>query len=141
MSQLPIQEEDPDATVFTSPASRKTFERSALQSDAVVRAAENRTLSLGRLASINPIVAAANPLLSLVPQLRSSVAHPDSIGLRDLLLRQLGAFEAAARKQGVTPEQVLAARYALCTLVDESVSLTPWGGSGQGPPSIRRRES
>jgi len=131
MSQLPIQGEDADATVFTSLASRKTFQRSALQSDAVVRAAENRTLSVGRLASINPIVAAANPLLSLVPQLRSSVAHPDTVGLRDLLLRQLGAFETAARSQGVTPEQVLAARYALCTLVDESVSLTPWGGSGQ----------
>lgn len=130
MSQLPIQGEDADATVFTSLASRKTFQRSALQSDAVVRAAENRALSLGRLASINPIVAAANPLLSLVPQLRSSVAHPDPVGLRDLLLRQLGAFETAARNQGVTPEQVLAARYALCTLVDESISLTPWGGSG-----------
>ncbi len=123
--------DDTDATVYVPPASRKAFQRSALQSDATVRAAEERAIDLGAVSGVNPIVATANQLLSLVPQLRASVSHPDQNALRDLLLRQIVAFEKAARERGISAEHVLVARYALCTLLDESISLTPWGGGGQ----------
>jgi type VI secretion system protein ImpK len=123
--------EDQDATVYSLPAGRKAFQRSALNSDASVQRAEGRAIDLASVSGVNPVVAAANPLLSLVPQLRSSMSHPDSNGLRDMLLRQIGEFEKAARDRGVSVEHVLVARYALCTLVDESISLTPWGGGGQ----------
>lgn len=123
--------DDPDATIFVAPSGRKAFQRSAMQTDATVLAAEGRALDLGALAGLNPIVGAANPLLVLVPQLRSSVTHPNQAGLRDTLLRQVAEFEKTARDRGVSPEHVLVARYALCTLVDESISLTPWGGAGQ----------
>ena len=131
MSQAPRTDEDPEATIMAAPAARKVFQRSALQTDATVQAAESHTVDLGALSGINPLVAAANPLLSLVPQLRSSVAYPDPAGLRELLLRQIGDFEKNARQAGVSSEHQMAAKYALCTLVDESISLTPWGGAGQ----------
>ena len=39
-------------------------------------------------------------------------------------------FEARARSAGATTEKVVAARYALCTLIDETAAGTPWGASG-----------
>ena len=39
-------------------------------------------------------------------------------------------FEAHARSTGATTETIVAARYALCTLIDETAAGTPWGASG-----------
>jgi type VI secretion system protein ImpK len=97
----------------------------ARRSDAAI------TADLGALSGLNPLVALANALLALVPQIRSSVAHPDPAGFRQTLLEQLSGFEQAAAKRGIKPETVLVARYALCTLLDEAVSSTPWGASAQ----------
>ncbi|NTV96048.1 MAG: type VI secretion system protein TssL, partial [Thiobacillus sp.] len=60
----------------------------------------------------------------------------DPKGLRDYLLREIAEFERHARQVGVAPEKVVVARYALCTVVDETVSSTPWGGT-----SLWARES
>jgi type VI secretion system protein ImpK len=79
---------------------------------------------------LNPLIAAANPLLDLVPQLRSTLQHADASGLRDYLAQHIKTFESRAKAAGVAPEKVIAARYALCTLLDETASSTPWGGSG-----------
>jgi len=84
-----------------------------------------------RLVGVNPLVAAANPLLNLIPQIRSTLAHPDPDGLRDFLLRAIGEFEQEARKRGVAQEGILVARYAICTVIDETVASTPWGGTSQ----------
>ncbi|QDF99463.1 hypothetical protein CJ010_24455 [Azoarcus sp. DD4] len=77
-------------------------------------------------AGLNPLVAAANPLLNLVPQLRQA-HHPDPAGLRETLARAVQAFEAKAREVGVLNEHVVGARYALCTFLDETAANTPWG--------------
>ncbi len=79
------------------------------------------------IAGLNPLVAAANQLLDLVPQLRATLQHPDPLGLRDALVRDIKAFETRARAAGITPETVMGARYALCTLLDEVAASTPWG--------------
>ena len=131
MSESSRPEVDPESTIMAAPAGRKVFQRSALQTQATVQTAESHAVDLGALSGINPLVAAANPLLSLVPQLRSALSYPNPGGLRDLLLRQIGDFENSAREDSVSAEHIIAAKYALCTLVDESISLTPWGGSGQ----------
>ncbi len=81
----------------------------------------------GDISGLNPLVAAANPLLDMVPQLRATLQHPDPIGLRDALARDVKAFEARAREAGVAPEAIVGARYALCTLLDEVAASTPWG--------------
>ena len=81
-------------------------------------------------ASLNPLVAAASPLLSAAPRIRAMVQHPNPAGLKDALADGVRKFEARARAEGLPNEQVIAARYILCTLLDESAASTPWGGSG-----------
>ena len=77
----------------------------------------------------NPLVAAAIPLLSVVPTLRCG-QQPDPVGLRDALAQAIRDFETRAKAAGCAPESVIGARYSLCTLLDETAASTPWGGSG-----------
>ncbi|HLL09417.1 MAG TPA: DotU family type VI secretion system protein [Rubrivivax sp.] len=79
---------------------------------------------------LNPLVAAANRLLLLVPQLRETrhVADPDS--LRASLAQGIRDFAKALQERGIAPERVMAARYVMCTMLDEAASDTPWGGGG-----------
>lgn len=81
-------------------------------------------------ASMNPLVAAAMPLLSAAPRVRHSAQHPNPAGLKEALAEGIRGFEAKARAEGLPNEQVIAGRYILCTLLDESAASTPWGGSG-----------
>ena len=81
-------------------------------------------------ASLNPLVAAAMPLLSAAPRIRHTAQHPNPAGLKEALAEGVRAFEAKARADGLPNEQVIAGRYILCTLLDESAASTPWGGSG-----------
>lgn len=83
-----------------------------------------------QIGGLNPLVAAANPLLDVVNQLRTTLNHPDSSGLRDYLIRSIKTFESQAKAAGAAPENIIAARYVLCTLLDETAASTPWGGSG-----------
>lgn len=76
----------------------------------------------------NPLVAAANPLLNLVPQIRSAVHHPNPAWLREHLAAEIRQFETRAQQAGVAPETIIGARYCLCTALDEAAALTPWGG-------------
>jgi type VI secretion system protein ImpK len=79
---------------------------------------------------VNPLVAAANPLLDLVVPLRVMAMHTNIEGLRQQLVNAIRKFEQDARGAGVESETIAAARYALCTFLDETISSTPWGGSG-----------
>lgn len=79
---------------------------------------------------LNPLVAAANPLLYLSGQLRASSNHPNPAALREYLAERVRTFEETARAAGVRHEHVIAGRYVLCTLLDEVAASTPWGGSG-----------
>ena len=80
---------------------------------------------------LNPLVALANPLLALVPQIRSTTPLADPAALKESMAAGLRDFEAKSRAAGIASERVLAARYILCTLLDEAAASTPWGGSGQ----------
>jgi type VI secretion system protein ImpK len=80
---------------------------------------------------LNPLVALANKLLALVPQIRATVALADPAALRESIAADLRAFESQARARGIAAERVLAARYVLCTVLDEAAAGTPWGGGGQ----------
>ncbi|MGL6111653.1 MAG: DotU family type VI secretion system protein [Rubrivivax sp.] len=95
-------------------------------------AGKDAPLSMDALmtASLNPLVAAAAPLLAAAPRVRATARHPNPAGLKDALAEGVRKFEAQARAQGLPNEQVIAARYILCTLLDESAASTPWGSSG-----------
>jgi type VI secretion system protein ImpK len=84
----------------------------------------------GVTSGLNPLVAAANPLLDMLPQLRTSMQHPNPGGLRDSLAQAVREFETRARAAGTPSEQIVAARYAICTAIDEMAANTPWGASG-----------
>ena len=80
--------------------------------------------------SINPLVAAAAPLLAAGPRVRTTARHPNPAGLKDAIADGIRKFEAQARAQGLPNEQVVAGRYILCTFLDECAASTPWGGAG-----------
>ena len=73
---------------------------------------------------------AANPVLNLVPQIRSTLQMADPAQFREFLIEKIREFERYARELRVPPETIIGARYCLCTLLDESAAQTPWGGSG-----------
>jgi len=79
---------------------------------------------------LNPLLAAANRLLLLVPQLRQTRHVGDPAVLRASLAQGVRDFATAGQQQGVAPERVIAARYVLCTMLDEAAADTPWGGGG-----------
>lgn len=80
--------------------------------------------------ALNPLVQAAVPLLLLAGRLRGQIAPADVEGLRRQAMQEVNAFEERARRAEIPAEDVLAARYALCTVVDEAVLNTPWGAQG-----------
>ncbi len=85
---------------------------------------------------LNPLVRAANPLLDLVVPLRTTTQPPDLGQLRERLAQALKTFEADARAGGVDSEAIAAARYALCTLLDETIASTAWGSGVWGTRSL-----
>ena len=83
--------------------------------------------------SNNPLVAAANPLLNAIPQIRHSVTHADPAGLRQRLIDEMRQFEMNCQRAGLPYEVIIGARYCLCTALDEAAALTPWGSRGVWP--------
>lgn len=86
-------------------------------------------LAPGQAVGLNPLEQAAGPLLALLTRLRNTIAHPAPASLRAQLLAYLRQFEERAEAAGVARNEVLLARYALCTALDEAVLSTPWGSA------------
>lgn len=78
----------------------------------------------------NPLVAAANTLLNLIPQMRRMVTNPDPGAFQQVLLERVRQFENQAGATGVNMETIIGARYCLCTVLDEAAAQTAWGGTG-----------
>lgn len=81
-------------------------------------------------ASRNPVLAAASPLLAIAPQIRHSATQADPHRLKDDLTHGIQKFEQHAEAAGVPRATVVAARYVLCTFLDECAASTPWGSGG-----------
>jgi type VI secretion system protein ImpK len=79
---------------------------------------------------LNPLVAAAAPLLQLLGRLRVTYSQPNPGDLRERAMQQMRAFEQAARDAGVPMDQLRPAHYALCASLDDVVLNTPWGSAG-----------
>lgn len=75
------------------------------------------------------LAAAATPLLALVAQLRQAVEHADVAALRAETVAQIKKFDERAIKLGARVVDVSAARYVLCSVIDEAVMTTPWGAA------------
>ncbi len=81
--------------------------------------------------SLNPLVAAASPLLSEVVRFKHSLESEDLQALHGQLSSAIKLFEHHALHDGAESSQVMAARYVLCTVLDEAVVTTPWGNESE----------
>jgi len=81
--------------------------------------------------SLNPLVAAASPLLSEVVRFKHSLESEDLQALHGQLSSAIKLFEHRALHDGAESSQVMAARYVLCTVLDEAVVTTPWGNESE----------
>ena len=122
--------QDPDRTVLVpAPGGRRTAPSQPPASEPPRPQPAGAPAQLHGV-GLNPLVRAANPLLDLVPPLRRMASHPDVEALRMQLIQAIKTFETSAKAAHVNHDQIAAARYALCTLRDETISSTPWGGGG-----------
>ncbi len=79
-------------------------------------------------AGLNPLAAAAAPLLALVSRIRNRAQHGNVPALRDRVISEIKAFEQRALQASQPAQSVRIARYALCATIDDVVLNTPWGG-------------
>lgn len=77
----------------------------------------------------NRLMACALPLLNAVREIRAMRTAPDPELLRARLGEAVRRFEQHASAAGIDPRHVIAARYTLCTALDEAIGATSWGGS------------
>ncbi|BBU31261.1 outer membrane protein [Burkholderia sp. THE68] len=117
---LPQAGFDPDDTILIPQPGARPAERARM--DEALRAPV-----LPAASGLNPLVRAANPLIELALPLRQRAAIADIEGVRGELVRMVRAFEQEARAGGADTEKLAAARYCLCTCIDEAIAGTPWG--------------
>ncbi len=80
---------------------------------------------------LNPLEAAAAPLLSLIMRLKNTASHPEPDRLRQRMIDEVKEFMVNARNAGIHEKTAFRARYVLCTTLDEVVLNTPWGRASQ----------
>lgn len=111
-------------TDFAAPPQYEQLEERMVYA-ARLRPAESFNLGL------NPLVAAASALLSEVVRLKHSFEGEEPHALNQRLTGELKLFEHRALHDGVESSQVMAARYVLCTVLDEAVVTTSWGDESE----------
>lgn len=75
----------------------------------------------------NPMLAAAQSLLSLASRLRQTAVYPAVDELRQRLSAEVSTFENRLLQSGTAADQTRMASYALCSFIDETILNTPWG--------------
>ncbi|GLX91196.1 type IVB secretion system protein IcmH/DotU [Pseudomonas weihenstephanensis] len=117
----------PGAGPLTDFASPPRFEQLEERMIYAARLRPTQTFSI----SLNSLVAAASQLLSEVVRLKHSESREDLLPLNERLTAALKVFEVRALHNGAESSQVMAARYVLCTVVDEAVVTTTWGNESE----------
>lgn len=77
--------------------------------------------------AINPLVAAAYPLLTLATRLCASQSCENLIDLHQMLLHEVRVFENQAQQKNYRHSIITIASYLLCVLMDETIMATDWG--------------
>ncbi len=124
---LDRQGHSPDSRPLTDFAAPPRFEQLA---ERMIYAARLRPAEAFNI-SVNSLVAAASDLLSEVVRLKHSEGREDLHKLNERLTNALKFFDVRALHNGVESSEVMAARYVLCTVVDEAVVTTPWGNESE----------
>lgn len=78
--------------------------------------------------NINSLVAASDPILTLVTTLQNAHYPEDRVKFLEHLAHEVRAFEHHAKMANYKEDTITAARYILCCLLDETIALTSeWG--------------
>lgn len=109
---------------------QKLGEEAGMQGGASVEAATSIVRLFDRIPE-RVLVRAATPILLLIAQLRNSIDRADVQSLRREVVAEIDHFEQAAQKEGIEAGDIIAARYVLCSTVDETVLMTPWGSRSE----------
>lgn len=130
--------DDDDKTIIRpSPGGRRgtLAQRIAVQQVAPGMQAEQ--LDKMHIASANPLIARAYPLLSLVTKLRRLPQYDAPQQLREKMITALKHIDETGYDQGARSQEIDTARLFLCSLIDEAILNTPWGnGSGWAGNSL-----
>lgn len=81
----------------------------------------------------NKLLEVATPLLGLAVRIRSLPQYDDVGALHERLANEVRGFENELKALDYDPATVLAARYALCAMVDESILSQTWGAESLWP--------
>lgn len=82
--------------------------------------------------NINSLVAASDPILTLVTTLQNSSYPEDRKKFLDNLAHEVRAFEHHAKMANYQKNTIANARYILCCLLDETIALTSEWGKDDG---------
>jgi len=85
---------------------------------------------------LNPIIAAANPLLNIAFFLHKTIELTDLEALREFLEQGIAKFRKKLKTNRRSTEEITNASYALCSFLDECVASTPWGDREWGKQSL-----
>ena len=82
--------------------------------------------------NINPLVAASDPILTLITTLQNAHYPEDRVKFLEHLTHEVHAFEHHAKMANYKEDTITAARYLLCCLLDETIALTSEWGKNNG---------
>ena len=76
----------------------------------------------------NPFLEAASVLLRSLAEIPKELSAEGVRGLHTLLTQEVQTYTRLCEQANLRRDHMLAVRYALCTAIDEAVSLKPWAG-------------
>jgi type VI secretion system protein ImpK len=126
---LAVQEADDDPTVVVQRNVAREPEQAAASGSPL-----QSTAALLQQLEADPerkLARAAAPLLLIVAQLRNSVERADVPALRRQVIEEIDRFQQVTQKDGIEAGDIIAARYVLCSTLDETVLMTPWGSRSE----------
>ena len=77
--------------------------------------------------NLNPFINTANPLLTLIVQLKHCDSPPNLENTREQIINEISLFEQKLKQLNYSNRTILAARYCICTAIDEAILSTTWG--------------
>jgi type VI secretion system protein ImpK len=80
----------------------------------------------------NPFLEAGSVLLRSLAELPKELNADGLRGLHTLLTQELQTYTRLCEQANLRRDHMLAVRYALCTALDEAISLKPWAGGEAG---------
>lgn len=85
-----------------------------------------RSKAFSSFISINNLINAADPLLTLASKLRVSSLPGDIVTLQQNICHEIRAFENKAQTFDYRPQLIFAARFVICALLDELLTIILW---------------